>query len=49
MIEPLFAFAVIIFIILGVADGMQKMENCRKGKIKGVKSSKNLFTFLFLD
>jgi hypothetical protein len=47
--EPLFVIAGIIAIIGGICDGFQKMENCRKGKIKGVKSSKNLFTFLFLD
>lgn len=47
--EPLFVFAGIIAIIAGISDGFQKMENCRKGKTKGVKPSKNLFTFLFLD
>lgn len=49
MIEPLFVFAAIVAIIGGICDGMQKMENCRKGKTAGVKPSKNLFTFLFLD
>lgn len=47
--EPLFVIAGIIAIIGGICDGFKKMENTRKGIYPGVKPSKSLFTFLFLD
>lgn len=38
----------IIAVLCGFVDGNNKIKECRKNNV-GVKSSDNLFSFLFLD
>jgi hypothetical protein len=33
----------------GFLSAMKEMRECRQGKIRGVKSSKSLFSYLFCD
>ncbi len=47
--EPILVVATLFAILSGITDGLAKMEKCRKGLEPGVKPSRNLLTFLFLD
>jgi hypothetical protein len=39
----------ILCVIVGVLSGLQEMSKTHRGLKPGVKSSNNLFTFLFMD
>jgi hypothetical protein len=47
--EPIILLAAIISIIGGILDGLDKCNKCKTHPELGVKPSKNLLTFLFID
>jgi hypothetical protein len=47
--NPALTIAILICIVAGFIHGGQLMNNVKKDPRLGVKPSKNLFTFLFID